>query len=84
MEKVNDNSLVSALSERYADRMCEGNADKTFTRGSIAAAYIVGANGLLCRVAALIRASVCKDGLTSRQADKLLGLISYAERTNHL
>lgn len=47
MEQSNNHILISDLSEEYTDALCNGNPDKSFCRGSIAAAYVIGAEETL-------------------------------------
>lgn len=75
--------LISELSEKYADHMCDGDCNRQFCRGSIAAAYIVGANETLRRLCNIIKASAqVKNGLTPQQSRTLLDLIEDIENTS--
>ena len=72
--------LIAALSAKYTDGICEAKADNAaFTRESIAAAYIVGAEETLRRVCNVIRQSAVCGGITHTQSDMLIGLINHIE-----
>lgn len=78
----NNHKLISDLSVKYADRMCGGDNDRKFGRGSIAAAYIIGAEDTLHRVHDAIGYSVTVGGLTPTQAGTLLRIIDDIEATS--
>ena len=73
-------TTVSERAETYADSMCDGDPGKRFCRGSIAAAYIVGADDMLRRIRLIITGSGYVGGLSADQARKLLRLIDLTER----
>lgn len=77
--ETDNHRLIAALSAKYTDRICEAREDTIFTRESIAAAYIVGAEETLRRVCNIIRESAKCGGLTQEQAKALIGLIEHIE-----
>lgn len=78
--ELSNSSLISRLSESYADGICSVKSGKPLSRGSIAAAYIVGASAAINRICLLIEASAkAEKGLTQKQAQKLIGLIELTE-----
>lgn len=77
---TDNHHLISSLSEKYADRMCEGGKD-TFSRGSITAAYIIGAEATLHRVCNVILESGRCGGISPRQSGALINLIQQIEAT---
>lgn len=79
MEQSNNHILISDLSEEYTDALCNGNPDKSFCRGSIAAAYIIGAEETLQRISEVIRMSSLVGGLTPTQSGTLLRMIEDIE-----
>lgn len=81
MEQSNKHILISDLSEEYADRMCEGDNDRRFCRGSIAAAYVIGAKTTLRRVCGVIMESAVIGGVTAEQSQTLLRIIEHIEST---
>lgn len=78
---MQEHSLISGLSQRYADRMAAGDETRTFGRSSIAAAYIIGAEETLHRICNIIRESSVCGGLQPRQAQVLLNIINEIENT---
>lgn len=78
--ETDNHRLIAALSAKYTDGICEAKADNTtFTRESIAAAYIVGAEETLQRICNVIRESAKCGGLTQVQSKALIGLIEHIE-----
>lgn len=78
--ETDNHKLISDLSEKYADRMCDGDNSKVFSRGSIAAAYIIGAEETLHRVCNAIRESATIGGISPRQSQILLMIIQSIEQ----
>lgn len=77
---MSNHKLISDLSEEYADSMSAAKpADTSFSRGDIAAAYIIGAEKTLRRVCNVIRESGAVGGLTGSQTERLLGVIELIE-----
>lgn len=78
--EIDNHLLISDLSIEYADSMCDGDDSRKFCRGSIAAAYIIGAEEALRRVRTYIRESANVDkGLSKEQARTLLRIIDFFE-----
>lgn len=75
----NNNNLICDLAEEYADSMCSGDNEVKFSRGSIVAAYIIGAETALQRFRNTILAVERMGGLDSRQAHKLIMTINEIE-----
>lgn len=63
--------LITDLAIRYADDMTQGDNFKTFNRGSLAAAYMIGGEKVLRLICNIIKESA-HYGLTVQQANKLL------------
>ena len=76
---MENHELICGLSLKYADAMCDGNPEKQFSRGGIAAAYVMGAEETLRRVTNIIRESAAIGGLSPQQAGKLLLIIETIE-----
>lgn len=73
-------TLISSLSERYADAMCGGDPQRSFDRSCIAAAYIVGSMATRQRITNIIDAAVrCENGLHKGDALRLLRAIEHIE-----
>lgn len=78
--EISTNSLLAKLASEYSDRMCDGVENKTFSRGCIESAYIIGAASTLRRICLLVEgASGVKNGLTKAQCERLLTLICLTE-----
>lgn len=77
--EVDKHLLISDLSEKYADKMCQ--CSTSFSRGSIAAAYIIGAEETLHRVCNVIRESSLIGGISPQQSSILLNIIQEIEST---
>lgn len=78
--ETDNHRLISDKSEEYAERMCEGNNDKMFGRGSIAAAYIIGAEETLHRICNVIRESAIIGGISRQQSQTLIRIIQSIEQ----
>lgn len=76
---ADDHRLISDLSEEYADRMTKSDTERTFSRGCIAAAYIIGAEETLRRVCNVIRQVAIIGGIPVGQSEKLLRAIEKIE-----
>lgn len=72
--------LIAMRSVEYADAMCDGDDERKFCRGSIAAAYIIGAEETLHRICEIIKFSAQIGGITDRQYQSLLHAIEDIER----
>lgn len=78
--EIDNHHCISDLSEIYADEMCDGDPGHTFSRASIAAAYIIGAEKTLKRVCNVIRESARVGGISLWQCERLLLSIESVER----
>lgn len=79
MTDIDKYALITDLSIKYADRMCEGNRDATFCRSDIAAAYQIGAIDALTRICNTIKEITVIAGLSEFQASRLLYTINAIE-----
>lgn len=79
--EIDDLRLIAGLSAKYADGLCEHKDNETFDRGSIIAAYIIGAYETLHRVMNVIRESVQPHGLTDVQARRIIEIITIIEKS---
>lgn len=78
--ETDKHKLISDLSEKYSERMCGGDNDKAFSRGSIAAAYIIGAEETLHRVCNVISESAVVGGISRQQSQTLIRIIQAIEQ----
>lgn len=78
--ETDNHKLISDLSEEYADRMSDGDFNKTFDRGDIAAAYIIGAEETLNRVCNVIRESAVVGGISLQQSQTIIRIIQAIEQ----
>lgn len=79
---IDDHKRIASMAEAYADRMCDGDENRKFSRGGVASAYICGGVATLHRVCDVIRVSeAVAGGLSAEQTRKLLGLIKQIEMT---
>lgn len=76
---TDNHKLITDLSIEYANQMCAGDNERKFCRGSIAAAYVIGAEETLRRVCNVIRESANVGGLSTRQSQTLLRIIDDIE-----
>lgn len=73
--EVDNHLLIESLSGKYADRMCDGDPERRFSRAAVAMAYIVGAEETLHRICNVIVESSrqgggdCKAGSAPCRAD---------------
>ncbi len=79
--EIDDLRLISGLSVKYADELCKQTGNEHFDRGSIVAAYLVGASETLHRALNVIRESVWPHGLTDIQARRLIDIITIIEKS---
>ena len=78
--ELNNNSLISRLSDRYSDMMTANGGNLKSCKPAIAAAYIIGATATLHRICLLIDgSSKVENGLPPEKARKLLELIKLTE-----
>lgn len=78
--ETGNHKLISDLSEKYADKMCGDDNNKLFSRGSIAAAYIIGAEETLHRVCNVISESAVVGGISRQQSQTLIRIIQAIEQ----
>lgn len=77
--QTDSHKLIAMRSVEYADTMCDGDDERKFCRGSIAAAYIIGAEETLHRICEIIKFSAQIGGITDRQSLSLLFAIEEIE-----
>ena len=79
MTDIDKHALITDRSIKYADQMCEGNPDTTFSRSDIAAAFQVGSIDVLTRICNTIKEIAVIAGLNEFQASRLLYTINAIE-----
>lgn len=76
---AHSHQLIIERSDRYVEALTQGYPSKTFDRGSVAAAYILGAEEALGRICSVIRYSADIGGISPTQSRILLRIVDAIE-----